>query len=253
MEYSRLKASVAKQTTLVPASLWRLPDGQVVQSSFNPANGKTVYSDPNTGELTSLPKNSVPTSATDENELVKKGLRWNSERNGFESIPGGPLDFESQVKKRVLAYKTGQELKSINNVVSLISETIPRINQKTSGMQGTIMSNIPGSEALNVKESLDTINANLGFDRLQQMREASPTGGALGQVAVMELKRLERAKRSLAQAQSDVQLIKNLNEIKDAYTKWGETIQKANEIGEPPVGVKWEMWEAMTPQERAHF
>ena len=253
MEYSRLKTSLAKQTNLVPASLWRLPNGQVVQSSFNPANGDTVYPDPNTGKLTSLPKNSVPTSATDENELAKKGLKWNNERNGFESIPGGPLDFESQVKKGVRAYKTKQSIDSINNVVSLISETIPRINTKTSGMQGALMANVVGSEAYNVKESLDSVNANLGFDRLQQMREASPTGGALGQVAVMELKRLERAKRSLAQGQSDVQLIKNLNEVKDAYTKWSETIQKANEIGEPPVGVKWEMWEAMTPQERAHF
>lgn len=39
--------------------------------------------------------------------------------------------------------------------------------------------------------AVKTIQANLGFDALQAMRDASPTGGALGQVAVQELEMLQ--------------------------------------------------------------
>ena len=46
---------------------------------------------------------------------------------------------------------------------------------------------VPGTEAQATAAKLDTIKANIGFDKLQKMRDASPTGGALGQVSEREL------------------------------------------------------------------
>ena len=45
----------------------------------------------------------------------------------------------------------------------------------------------------------DTVVSNIGFERLQAMRDASPTGGALGQVSDNELRLLSSALGSLSQ------------------------------------------------------
>ena len=55
-----------------------------------------------------------------------------------------------------------------------------------------------------------TIKANIGFDKLQAMREASPTGGALGQVSNQELSSLQAVFGNLDQSQSEEDLKYNL-------------------------------------------
>jgi hypothetical protein len=72
-----------------------------------------------------------------------------------------------------------------------------------------------------------TLKANLGFDRLQQMREASPTGGALGQVAVQELEALQASVGSLEVGQSQSELKRNLDKIDKHYKAWLAAVQGA--------------------------
>jgi hypothetical protein len=78
-----------------------------------------------------------------------------------------------------------------------------------------------------LSKRLTTIKANLGFDRLQQMRDASPTGGALGQVAVQELIALQSTIASLDQDQSPAQLKQALDKIETSYAKWRDTVRQA--------------------------
>jgi hypothetical protein len=59
------------------------------------------------------------------------------------------------------------------------------------------------------------------------MRQASPTGGALGQVAVQELDALQSTLAALNQDQSPSQLTARLNEVKDHYTKWKQVVEQA--------------------------
>jgi hypothetical protein len=80
------------------------------------------------------------------------------------------------------------------------------------------MSEIGGTNAAAVKQLTASIRANIGFDRLQQMREESPTGGALGQVAVQELEMLQAVLGSLSQTQDPEQLLYNLNRLEEIYT-----------------------------------
>jgi hypothetical protein len=66
---------------------------------------------------------------------------------------------------------------------------------------------------------LQTIKANVGFDKLQEMRENSPTGGALGQVSNLELESLQSVLGSLDQYQSGDQLARNLRRLSDLLEK----------------------------------
>jgi hypothetical protein len=89
----------------------------------------------------------------------------------------------------------------------------------TTGFWGNLFSNVPGSAAYDARALATTIRANLGFDQLQAMREASPTGGALGQVAVQELEALQATIANLDLAQSREQVLDNLGAIEENYKR----------------------------------
>ena len=109
-----------------------------------------------------------------------------------------------------------------NIVLGKIDEAEKLISGRTTGV-GSYLSVIPGTNARELSTALGTIKARLGFDQLQQMRNASPTGGALGQVAVKELEALQSAVASLDQGLSPDALRQNLRQIRDSYTRWQES------------------------------
>ncbi len=80
---------------------------------------------------------------------------------------------------------------------------------------GSVLAGIPGSPAKDLQAAIETIKANIGFDELQTMRDNSPTGGALGQVAVQELEALRATLSSLDQAQSPEQVVASLKRIQE--------------------------------------
>jgi hypothetical protein len=104
-------------------------------------------------------------------------------------------------------------------VLTKIDEAEKLLGRTTTGV-GSYLSVIPGSDARALASALSTIKARLGFDQLQQMRNASPTGGALGQVAVKELEALQAALASLDQGLDQKTLKTNLDQIKTSYTNW---------------------------------
>ena len=76
-----------------------------------------------------------------------------------------------------------------------------------------------GTPAADFAALIETIKGNIGFDRLQKMREESPTGGALGQVSNLELTQLNNVLGNLKQTQSPQQLRQNMLRIKEQYIK----------------------------------
>lgn len=80
-----------------------------------------------------------------------------------------------------------------------------------------------GTSASNVKGLLDTIGANTAFSQLQKMREASPTGAALGSITERELALLQSTIASLDPNQSDEQFQGAMQNIANAY---GRILQK---------------------------
>ena len=110
-------------------------------------------------------------------------------------------------------------------VLDTLNDIIPALDGDTSwfsaeaGLTGSLMKAIPGTPAADFAAKIDTLKANIGFDRLQKMRDESPTGGALGQVSEMELRQLNAALGSLEQSQSPQQLQQNLMRIREHYIK----------------------------------
>lgn len=94
-----------------------------------------------------------------------------------------------------------------------IDRALSKVNNWSAGF-GSMLSGVPSTDAKELAVELDTIKANLGFDELQTMRDNSPTGGALGQVAVQELEALRSTIEGLDQARSPDELRAALQRLK---------------------------------------
>lgn len=118
---------------------------------------------------------------------------------------------------------------------SRISEDIdlilPRVTKGVTGLFGKTTSRIPGTAAYDLQKSLDEIKANIGFNELQAMREASKTGGALGQVAVQELTFLQSTLGNLDIGQSPEQLKANLLKVKQSVERWNSGPGRTEQTG----------------------
>jgi hypothetical protein len=66
---------------------------------------------------------------------------------------------------------------------------------------------------------LDQIKANSGFKELQEMREASPTGGALGSISERELELLILASSGIKEGMSPEAFFKQLNIMRNSILK----------------------------------
>lgn len=97
-----------------------------------------------------------------------------------------------------------------------IGRALPLISNFSAGL-GSWLTILPATDATNLQKLLDTVKANAGFDKLNAMRQASPTGGALGQVSERELAFLQNVFGSLDQEQSPSQLRRNLEAFQWTY------------------------------------
>lgn len=120
--------------------------------------------------------------------------------------------------------RTTERVNKASGVVGKISEATKLINNMSTGLSGGLLRSFPGTSAYTLDKTLTTIKANLGFDELQKMREASPTGGALGQVAVQELEALQSTIASLDTGLPGETLKSNLGQIQTHYRNWLNTV-----------------------------
>lgn len=111
-------------------------------------------------------------------------------------------------------------------VIQTIDEVLPKVGIFTAGFFSPT-ANIKGTPATDLKANIDTILANIGFEELQAMRDNSPTGGALGQVAVRELELLQATFANITNSQSPSQLRFNLRKLKKQVIQSRERLDKA--------------------------
>lgn len=114
-------------------------------------------------------------------------------------------------------------------VGSDIDKAIRNSNAYTAGFWGSVSGAIPGTAAHDLQSTLTTIKGNIGFDKLQDMRMNSPTGGALGNVSNMEVSTLQSVWGALEQSQTPQQLRYNLNRLKETRQKFSRMRQQAYE------------------------
>lgn len=114
-------------------------------------------------------------------------------------------------------------------VSGAVDKAISQADGWTTGLAGSAAQTIPGSAAHNLRATLMGIQSNLGFDKLQDMRNNSPTGGALGNVSEMEIRLLQSAWGNIEQSQSKEQLVESLKSVKKIRDEFSAMRRQAYE------------------------
>ena len=157
-----------------------------------------------------------------------KGFQYQQDENGnwiATIIPGGSADLEIKERERASIQATINKqndaavvLKNVKLIREAILDPKEVLGFKISPVGfGAWLSDVPGTPAKGVKNMIKVIEANIGFGKLQAMREASPTGGALGQVSNIELDLLKSVIGSLEQSQSADDVLRVLNQIEQTF------------------------------------
>lgn len=159
--------------------------------------------------------------------LQREGLQLQREKLMQESASDRRAAEKAEKEAEAAAKRQANALTQANTVLSAVDEALKKTNILTTGPGGAVLGMVPGTTARDYKGLIDTVKANIGFQELQAMREASPTGGALGQIAVRELEFLQAALASLDIWQSPSQVEKNLKKVQTHYNNWKATVQQA--------------------------
>lgn len=126
-------------------------------------------------------------------------------------IPGGAAARATEERARTLTQSADIVTQDIDRALKLSNEW------GTTGTFGSLLQGAPGTPAHNLNQMLQSIKANVGFDRLQQMRNASPSGGGLGSITETENKLLQSTLGALEQSQGKDQFDFNLRRLHNVY------------------------------------
>jgi hypothetical protein len=154
-------------------------------------------------------------------------LKQNEKGDAYlEVIPGSKTALELKRKDEARQSSVLGKIDKVEMMNTNIDEAINMLKTEewATGIKGAFVRDYggflgAGSPAINLDATITSIKANIGFDKLQKMREESPTGGALGQVAVMELIALQATLGSLDLRQSPELVIATLENVRDSYNK----------------------------------
>lgn len=198
-------------------AIFQAPDGQFYSMQFGsrgervvkpveangkpltPAKGVTTVGDELINNATGAPVRNVgPQIANQETQQQIGAARG-------KTIAGAPKLVATQA-----------DLERQHGVVNDdIDRAMKEINWTSVGVVGGLLKAVPGTPAYALAQKIATIKANVGFDKLAEMRANSPTGGALGAVTERELAFLQSVFGSLEQAQNADEIRYNLRRLKD--------------------------------------
>lgn len=171
--------------------------------------------------------------------LSKSGDSWR-----LTPIPGGPAELALQREMDALA----EAQKGRTTTADVVSQDIHRIMGlmdqavlPTTGAFGPHVAKVGGTAAHDISRLLETVKGNTAFDKLTEMRKASPTGAALGNVTDREMALLAAVRGNLEQSQSDEQLRRNLirlhNVTMDVVHGPGQGPARISETTKPVAGI----------------
>ena len=143
----------------------------------------------------------------------------------FVPIPGGKADQaaqQAQARQQVSEQQSAQKEAVVSNSIGTLIGMIDKggiFDLPEAGIVGNVLGHLGiNQEAVDFRNELASVQANIAFDRLQQMRNASKTGGALGAVSEKELNLLINAYGNINQSTSPPKLKENLILIRNIMT-----------------------------------
>lgn len=205
MEAAKL-AQLKAQTANIGADSYTAGDGFVLNKR--------------TGQVQPMPEGVIKPSKP------PPGYRGTADGN-MEAIPGGPADIKQNEKRQSdfasLQYLE-QKLDDLSTQANILKNHpgLPGI----TGVRGMIP-NVPGTKAADAEAERTTLLAKTAFATLQDMRNASKTGGALGAIAVQELVMLQNAVVALERSQGTDQFKTNLGRLQAQTEKTRTRIREA--------------------------
>jgi hypothetical protein len=141
----------------------------------------------------------------------------------YEQIPGGPVEAEAEAEALRAARRQEGRASAGTTVIQDLQRAFDLIPEIARG-EGVVGANARKTAAgvYGTRENLfvqfvESALSNVGLDTLQQMRDNSPTGGALGTVPVEQQKRLEQVLGSLDVSQPPKVLEDNINRVQNVY------------------------------------
>lgn len=158
------------------------------------------------------------------------GYRYNQDFTAIEPVPGSP-------QAQAVTERRGAQVTAANVVTRDIDRILERLNTAVLPVTGmtapTMAALVAGSPAADVAELRKTIEGNISFSKLNELRQQSPTGGALGNVTDKDLELLKTTLGSLNQNQSPRQFRENLLNLRNAFM---EVIHGPNfrDVAPPP-------------------
>lgn len=163
-------------------------------------------------------------------------IRGEDGETRMEPIPGSPAAKEIEnVERANTAKRAIQERTAgiITDDVERIMGLLETASIPETGLAGSLASFVPGTDAHNVDRLIQGIEANVTFDRLQAMREASPGGASgLGQVTTVEIDLLRQSLGSLSQSQTKDQFSHNLKRVRFFANRAVHGLEVANAMEE---------------------
>lgn len=112
---------------------------------------------------------------------------------------------------------------------------LPNINHLTTGPIGYASHGIPGTPAYSFATDLNFLKTNIIAKELAEMRAASKTGGALGQVSDYEDKLLSNAQANIDQFNNPDKVRQGVNEAIASLDRWHAAKAKYGSVAEPDV------------------
>lgn len=191
----------------------------------------TYQRDATSGKITAVGSGGVTVNMPPQIGSIPPGYRVVYDANrlpvSMEVIPGSPEERkiqEAQQKGAAAAESTItastivlDEVKSLRDMVKKQKTADPVTGTLGAivGEKGGVLK--AGSARATAEERIKTIKANIGFDRLNQMRQESPTGGALGNITEQELAFLQSVLGSIDLSQKDEAILANLKRLENIY------------------------------------
>jgi hypothetical protein len=192
----------------------------------------------------------VPGSPADPNAVVASGYRRTPDGTGQEFIPGGPADpkvlasqnrvklSEKDVAAREATYPRATsalkgfeaKTKQFDSVINELIENKKGLDEITGFFAGRTDVSAMSDAGRRALSLFNTITAKGGFSELQAMRNASPTGGALGNVSNQEGKQLIDSFGALSRTQSGDDLRKSLATAKSDLQNLKERMREAYDL-----------------------
>jgi len=204
--------SMADQTAMAKANARGASPSEV-------ARGNQVASELGVDLKTGQPLQATG-ALTFEQQLAQNKFEFDVNKFNFEQAKAASDEATANAQSATAAkFAVRDQMRQAANVMDKAQRAGKNIGFFTTGATGALFGLVAGTEAYDQKATVETLEADAAFSALQRMRDASKTGGALGNVSERELDLLKATAGSLRVGQSEEQFRENLGQYVERYNE----------------------------------